>query len=109
MRRRGQSSYKFSDRTHPVMAVISVLIASAASIALAVMCILSGLHGGTGSIVYGIAGIIMMFSTIGGLVLAVLSFRKESVHYTFPVVGAVMNGLLSVLYILIYIFGAVSM
>lgn len=108
MKKNKQEGYKFSDKTHPLPAVLSVVIGAAALIMLLFLIIRSGMMGGEGGLSFGTAGVIMLLLAMAGLIMAGLSFRKHEIHYVFPVIGVAMNSVLTILYVVIYIAGIMS-
>lgn len=103
-----RNNYKFSNKKNPLSSIISVVIAFVVLAGFFVLCIQSALSGGNGDISYAVVGIGMFLLSMVGLVLAVLSFRKPDIRYGFPIVGMVMNGILFILYLMVYIVGAVA-
>lgn len=100
-----QEGYKFSDKTHPVFGIVSVILGSAALMGLLALFVQSGLRGGKGSLIYGAMGLLLMLAAVAGLFLACASFRKREIHYTFPIAGLILNGILSLTYLVVYLVG----
>lgn len=105
MKKRRADGYKFSDKTHPVQALLSVVFAAIALITLLVLFIRSGLQGGKAGLSYGVIGVLMLFLSIAGTTLACISFRKSDIRYLFPILGAAANTLLLLTYAALYILG----
>lgn len=95
----------FSDKTHPTSAIISVLFAAISIVTIFALCIYSGLQGGIGTLFMGLIGIIALFLSIAGFILAVISFKKNEIHYRFPVLGLFFNGVMMVGLIILYTLG----
>jgi hypothetical protein len=81
-----------------VIGIFSILGLLAASI-------LSGIYHGQGGIILGVAGIGLFALSVFGFVLSYKSFKKKDIFYRFPIVGAVLNGFMTILLLVIYILG----
>lgn len=54
---------------------------------------MSGNNKGNGGMIVGIVGILCFIISISGFILSWISLRKENIRYLFPTIGAVVNGL----------------
>lgn len=98
-------SYKFSDKRHPVKALVSValmVIAFAAIISLSFWS--SGTEGNGGLLIGGI-GLAAMIVSLVGFILGIQSLKQKEIIYLFPIMGTLMNGFLLIAYFIIYIIG----
>jgi hypothetical protein len=81
-----------------VIGILSILGLIAASI-------LSGIYHGQGGIVLGVVGLGLFALSIFGFVLSYKSLKKKDIFYRFPIIGAVLNGFMTILLLVIYILG----
>lgn len=109
-KKKGQKKYRknsmFSERKEiPATAVISVVIAVAAFLALLILIFLSFLADGKSGIVTGAIGTLMLFAVIGGFITALVSFYHQEVSLKYPFIGVIGNGILLLIYGVIYLSG----
>ena len=67
---------------------------------------MSGNNKGNGGMIVGIVGILCFIISISGFILSWISLRKATIRYLFPTIGAVVNGLQIVGYMVVYIWGS---
>ncbi|SFR57031.1 DUF6142 family protein [Anaeromicropila populeti] len=108
MRKKKSGSYTFSDRVHPVQGIISAGVGGSTIIAMLVLFFLSSRSGGNGGIELGVLGVLFFVLSSAGLILAVLALKRDEIHYRFPLLGLVWNGIMVIIYFLLYIVGAVQ-
>lgn len=96
---------QFTDKKHPVMGIFSLLIAVASLALMLVLFIFSGMEGGKGGIIYGYLGIVNFILSVIGFVLALRCFRKEDIYMTTPTVGSILNGIIIIIYLILYFMG----
>lgn len=99
------NKYKFSVKVHPIEGFISLAFGIVSMVVLLVSCYLAYTsHGNIGEI----AALVNMFAfatAIGGIIFAVLAFRKKDIHTLFPALGGGVNGILAIAYLVIYLRG----
>lgn len=98
---------QFTDRSHPVMGILSVILGVVSLVILAVLCIVSGQSGGNAGIFAGIIGIMSMMISVVGFVMAVKCYRQEDIYMITPALGSVLNGMLVIVFLLLFFIGAV--
>lgn len=98
---------QFTDKKHPVMGIVSTGIAIVAWILLIVLFFLSSTAKGTAGIAIGFAGVLVLATSAFGFVMAIRSYKKEDIYMITPTVGAILNGVLVVLCLLLYVMGTV--
>ncbi len=98
---------QFTDKTHPVMGIVSVILGCAALVLLVVLCVVSSMAKGTAGLGIGYLGILVLGIACAGFLLAARCYRKEDIYMATPAVGSVLNGLLVVAGLLLYVIGAV--
>lgn len=92
--RRLRKHYKFTDKKHPVSAIVSFIL-GVVSVALFIWAIvLSVLSDGNAGTEVGIIGVAALACTIVGMVLSILSLYKKDVKMGFAWAGLIINGLL---------------
>jgi len=95
----------FSARRHTKTGICSAIIGIIVILGFLTISLLSGLAGGDGGLVLGIIGMLLLGLSIFGFVLSYRSFKKKDIFYRFPVIGSVLNGLMTIVLLIIYIFG----
>lgn len=97
--------YKFSVKTHPIQGIISFGLGLASLAVLAVSCYLAAKSRGNIGVMTGLLNVFAFIMSIGGVILALTAFRKKDIHMRFPVLGIALNGILTIVYLVIYITG----
>ena len=105
-KRKRDSELRLTDKKHPISGIWSVVVGMFALIMFIVACFVSGDSGGKAGMIVGVVGILCFIISITGFILSWMSLRKENIRYIFPTVGAVVNGLQIVGYMVIYIWGS---
>lgn len=103
--RRNKDMIRFSGRKHTRLGIISAAIGIGTVIGLITISVISGISGGNGGLVLGIIGICLFSLAIFGFVLSYKAFKQKDIFYLFPVIGALLNGFMTVLLLIIYILG----
>lgn len=97
---------QFTDKTHPVQGIISVILGFCSLVLLFALCILSGRAKGMSGIEAGILGVVDLVVSLVGFIMAIRCYRKEDIYLITPSLGATINGLLVILCMVLYIVGA---
>lgn len=105
-KRKKEGELRLTDKRHPISGIWSVIIGVFAFVMFAMTCFISGNNGGNGGMIVGIVGILCFIISISGFILSWMSLRKENARHMFPTIGAVVNGLQIVGYMVIYIWGS---
>ncbi|BBF44100.1 hypothetical protein lbkm_2788 [Lachnospiraceae bacterium KM106-2] len=100
-------SYKFTDKSHPIEGILSVIFGGFVTITLIALCYQSSAAAGKGASYIGLIGMLAFLLTIGGLSLGLISLKEKDVFYRFPVAGVVLNGILLVILFFVYIVGTI--
>ena len=103
--RKKKGSYMFTNKKHPIEAIIAVIIAIIIFITLCVLSFYSSQSGGNGPLLYGIISFWVMFLALASFVVSLFSMRKKDVFYLFPIMGSIMNGILFFGLFLLYMIG----
>ena len=107
MVKRKKEVFKFSGRNHSIKGLISVIIGGITLLALIILSVISSLSGGNGGLILGIIGMVLFVISIAGFILGIKSCREKEIFYTAPVVGMVLNGLLSLVFFVLYMVGII--
>lgn len=97
---------QFTDRSHPTMGIVSVILAVAALVMLITLCVLSGKAKGNSGLGTGALGMVSMIMSIMGFIMAVKCYRQEDIYMVTPTIGSIMNGILVVVFLLLFFIGA---
>ena len=87
------SRYKFTNKRHPLKAVMSVNLALIGIVALIVSIYLSYRGGGEGNARFATALFLSFLMSVVGLILAVISRTEPDRYYLFPNLGIILNAL----------------
>lgn len=98
---------QFTDKTHPVGGILSVVIASLSLAGLVALCLVSSSAKGNSGILSGVFGLLLLLAGIIGFVLAAKCYKKDDIYMATPALGTVMNGVLILFCLLLYIMGTV--
>lgn len=105
MRKKKKDDFKFSDKFHPLLGIIGVVLALLVLIAMCVLFYISSTSAGNTGVWIGFAGLGLFIINIVGFVLSVRGFRMQDIYYHFPIAGIMLNGSLFVVFLLLYIVG----
>ena len=103
--KRRKESIKFSGRSHSIKGMISFAIGLIIILTLLVLVFISSLSSGNGGIQYGFIGLVLAFIAIYGFALGIKACKEKEIFYTAPISGLVINGLLIVVFIILYLVG----
>jgi hypothetical protein len=95
----------FSGRRHTKLGIASTVIGIIVVLGFFIISLLSGLAGGKGGFAIGVTGILLLILSVIGFVLAYKALRKKDIFYRFPIIGAVLNGIMLILLLVIYLLG----
>lgn len=99
--------YKFSVRTHPIQGIISFALGVISLLIFIILCVISGNTKGTSGLTIGAIGVLAMFTSILGFILAMIAVRKRDIRYCFPIAGGILNGVLTIVYFGLYVSGMI--
>lgn len=103
--RKKKDSIKFVGRKHSKKGMIATVIGVAIIILLVVLSVLSGIAKGQGSLMLGVAAILGFFMAIAGFVLSVSALKEKDVFYVAPILGTILNGMMFIVFMVLYIIG----
>lgn len=98
---------RFSDKSHPKRGIVSVILGVLAIVILLALCIVSGTKKGNAGIEIGVMGLATMILSVIGFVLAIRSSKEEDIYHVTPAVGSILNGILILLFMVLFIRGAI--
>ena len=99
------NKYKFSVKVHPTEGFISLGLGAVSAIVLIVSCYMSYISRGNIGEVTALVNMFSFITAIAGTAFAILGLRKKDVHTLFPTIGAGVNELLIIVYLVIYVSG----
>lgn len=112
MKKRGlkkeKGELRLTDKKHPKIGIVSFVLSIISFTLFAAACVTSGKAGGNSGLVIGVVGMISLFISVTGFIMAWFGLHKENIRPLFPAIGSVVNGLLVILYMILYILGAVA-
>lgn len=103
--KRNKEMIHFSGRRHTKTGIFSTVVGVVVVLGFLTISVISGLARGKGGFALGVLGILLLALSIFGFVLSYRSFKKKDIFYRFPVIGAVLNGLMTIFLLVIYILG----
>jgi len=95
----------FSGRTHSKKGIASTVMAGIAWIVFLALCVCSTGTGGNADIKAGILGLVDVVFCVAGMMTAFKGFQERDVFFVFPGIGMGMNGILVVIYVVLYFMG----
>ena len=96
---------QFSGRSHTKQGIISAVIGITVVLGFLTISFLSGTLKGNGGLWFGLMGILLLGLSVFGFYLSYKAFKQRDIFYRFPIIGAVLNGLMTILLVIIYILG----
>ena len=97
--------YKFSTRKHSVGGVVSTIMFVGA-VALLVWAISVSFQAkGKGDTVVGEIALTSFAVAIVGMIIGLLSYKESDRYYTFSFIGALMNGIFSIVMFMLFVVG----
>jgi len=103
--KRDRDMIRFSGRRHTRMGIISTVIGITVILGFLTISIISGLAHGNGGLLLGMIGIFLFSLAVLGFVLSYKAFKKKDIFYRFPLIGAISNGFMTIILLIIYILG----
>lgn len=103
--KRKKEVFKFSDKKHSVRGLISLAMGILSCVCLLVLFSISSLSAGNGGLILGVVGLAMCFFSIIGAIVGVKACKEKEIYYNAPIIGLILNGFLSVIYLILYMLG----
>lgn len=96
---------QFTDKKHPFWGIVATFMALGALVMMLVLFICAGNARGQGGIVFGYLGISNLILSVAGFVIALRCIKQDDIYMTTPTIGSVINGLIIIVYLILYILG----
>jgi hypothetical protein len=103
--KKNRDMIKFSGRSHTKLGIISAVIGIAVVIGFITISIISGLMKGNGGFILGVIGICLLPLAIYGFYFSYQALKQKDIFFRFPIIGAVLNGLMAIVLLIIYVLG----
>ena len=100
-----EGELRLAVKSHPKLGIISTILGLISLIAFGSACFFSGTRGGNAGIMIGLVGMLCFVISVVGFLCAWISLHQEDIHFTFPTIGSVINGIQVLGYMLLYIMG----
>ncbi len=98
---------QFTDKYHPPMGIVSLCVGVAALGLLLTLFFLSGFRGGSLGEFAGYLGLLDLFVSMVGFILAVRCYRQDEIYVITPMIGSMLNGMLVIADMILYVIGSV--
>ena len=95
----------FSGRRHTKTGILSMIIGIATVAGFLALSFVSGMNGGRGGFALGVIGLLLFGLSVFGFILSYKAFKKKDIFYRFPIAGAILNGFMTIIYMIVYILG----
>ncbi|WP_146039189.1 DUF6142 family protein [Herbinix hemicellulosilytica] len=104
---RKKEAIQFSGRKHPGLGILSAVFGIITVLGFIAACIASGLKGGEGGQIFGIIGLFLFVISLFGFIMSYKAFKQRDIFYRFPMTGLITNGIMLIVYMIIYILGII--
>lgn len=98
-------SYKFTDKKHTRQGMVSSFLGFTALVLLVAGLLMAYRRFGTAGPYVGLMGFLSLIFSMMGFVFGIRGFQEEEVYYLFSKIGVGLNGVLFILWMLIFIAG----
>lgn len=98
-------SYKFTDKKHTRQGIASSLLGITALVLLGVGFFTAYRMAGEAGSAVGLMGFLSLICSVIGFVFGIRGFQEDEVYYLFSKLGVGLNGVLFILWMLIFIAG----
>lgn len=100
-----KETIQFSGRRHTRLGILSAVIGIVSVIGFIIVSIISGINGGEGGLIIGIAGILLFALSLLGFIMSYKALKQKDIFYRFPMTGLVVNGIMMIVYVILYVMG----
>lgn len=100
-----KETIQFSGRRHTRLGILSAVIGIVSVIGFIIVSIVSGINGGGGGLIIGIAGILLFALSLLGFIMSYKALKQKDIFYRFPMTGLVVNGIMMIVYVILYVMG----
>ena len=98
-------TYKFTDKKHTKQGMASTALGVAALLLLCVAFWMAFEKAGRAGSFIGLWGLFSLLGSVVGFVLGIRGFQEEDAYYLFSRIGVILNGVLFILWMLVFIVG----
>lgn len=100
-----EKKYKFAEKSHAQGGIWSLSLGGAALFLLGVASVISAVARGEAGISIGAVGLVAMLLSVYGFFIGMRSFREPGASTLFPVLGSLVSGITSVLWLAVLLMG----
>ena len=97
--------YKFTNKKHSIGGIVSTLMAIIAIALLIIAVMFSFKAAGNGGEEVGTMALLSAVFSVVGLITGLLSYREYDRYYTFSLIGSLLNGIVTILLIMLLFVG----
>lgn len=97
--------YKFTDKRHTKLGIFSTVLGMIALLLLSAGIWMAYEMSGNAGSVTGLLGLLSMLIAAIGFFMALQGFHEEEAYYLFSQIGLLLNGILFILWVLIFVVG----
>ena len=98
-------SYKFTDKKHTSQGMLSFFLGISALVLLVAGLLTAYRMFGAAGPYVGLMGFLSLICSVMGFVLGIRGFQEDEVYYLFSKMGVGLNGVMFILWMLIFIAG----
>lgn len=102
-----RESIQFSGRRHTALGILSAVVGIITFAGFIVTCFVSGIYGGESGFLIGLIGFLLFALALLGFVLSYKALKQRDIFYRFPMAGLITNGLMLIIFMVIYILGII--
>lgn len=96
---------KFSGRNHSVKGLISLVMGLFIGLFLLAMIFYASISEGNSGVIIGFLGISLGLLSLVGFFVGATSLKEKEIHYGVPIGGTILNGVLVVVFLLLFLLG----
>lgn len=100
-----EKKYKFAEKSHARGGVWALSLGGASLFLLGVAAVISAFSRGEAGIRLGAVGLVGMLLSVYGFFIGMGSFREPGASTLFPVLGSLVSGITSVLWLAVLLMG----
>lgn len=104
-RKRENDGLRLTDKRHPGLGILSTVLAGISLVIFCGVCLLSGQNRGNLGLSAGVLGLVCFGISVAGFICAWVSLHLENIRTLFPTIGSMANGLMVVMYLILYAWG----
>ena len=101
--KRDKDMIYFSGRRHTRRGIASAIMGLIAVVSFNIVSIVSASYKGNAGMIVGIIGFLILILALLGFIRSVKAFKERDIFYRFPIIGAVLNGLMIIILFILYI------